>query len=665
MLSRLGWYLKRLAVMTLMEVAWRLLGAFRLKVCEAAFRSGALGRGYAHDDPRGFGFCTDPESQLPSVPFSFDARSDQIKSWLIGDWPALGLDWSWTPENGAVWHRAPDTGREWPRLFFGKIAYRQGNPVGDARVVWEPSRLQQLVTLALIARVHESERERAVDLIVRQLQSWHEANPAACGIHYVSAMECGLRIIAVCFALDLIRPEIIDRPAVWRWAASIVHSHADLIGRRLSLHSSSGNHTIAECAGLIFAGVLFPEIRSAERWSAVGLKILCQEAARQILPDGGGIERATWYHLFVLDLLGLVERLLAFKGHAVPVELAAAVERGRACLAVLAQSSADLPVLGDADGGYALSPFLRLSFDAPPAQEEMRTFPDTGLTLFRPGSKSGLTLIVDHGPLGMSPSYGHGHADALSLFLYDESGAILIDPGTYTYTGDQRWRQYFRGTRAHNTVLVDGRDQARQETPFMWSRPCEAELVEAETLENGQVRLLACQTGYRDLGIVHWRGVLFSPEVLVVWDAMRGAGEHELELNWHLGADLDLISDNGLTRMSDGSESGVEPRTAGSTVLLDPGKMGTLRFAHPTKSGHREIRLLLSGGRIGVHRGDMDPIRGWCSMRYGRKTEITTVSLVHWGQAPHEFLSVFCLTGTDVAPGDIEMVVDWFRGRAA
>ena len=34
-------------------------------------------------------------------------------------------------------------------IFFGFISYRQKNPFGDARVIWEPSRLQQLITLAL------------------------------------------------------------------------------------------------------------------------------------------------------------------------------------------------------------------------------------------------------------------------------------------------------------------------------------------------------------------------------------------------------------------------------------------------------------------------------------------------------------------------------------
>lgn len=628
-----AWYLKRLKVMTPAEIAWRLLEAIKLKMLEAAFRSTILERRYANDDSESFEFCTDPKPQLPPVPFRLDAKHDEIASWLNGAWLALGFDWSWSPDPD-IWHRAPDIGHDWPQVFFSKITYRQGNPFGDARVVWEPSRLQQLVTLALIACRHEETRIQAVDLITRQLLSWHRANPIACGMHYVSAMECALRILAVCLALDLIRQEIRDRPDLWRCATVIVHSHADLILHRLSLHSSAGNHTIAESAGLIFAGILFSEHRRAGRWYEVGLKTLRREAARQILPDGGGIERATWYHLFVLDLIGLVERLLVFKGHEVPAELTTALKRGRAFLTALASSPTDLPILGDADAGYALSPFLRLSFEEPTPRERLTTLPDTGLTLVRPASQSGLTLIFDHGPLGMPPSYGHGHADALSLILYDDSGPLLIDPGTYTYTGDQRWRNYFRGTRAHNTVLVDGLDQARPETPFMWSRPFAAELLEAETLEQGQIRLLARQTGYRDLGILHWRGVLISPDVLIVWDGIRGSGTHRFELNWHLGVDAVQHSAN------------------------------LLHLVRPANQAHGEISLRLNGGAVSLHQGDLDPILGWRSTLYGRKSAITTISLRHQGHAPHEFLSIFSFTETEPESSDIETVVDWFRQRA-
>ena len=77
-------------------------------------------------------------------------------------------------------------------------------------------------------------------------------------------------------------------------------------------------------------------------------------------------------------------------------------------------------------------------------------------------------LIADVGPLGCPTSSGHGHADLLSVQCAVFGEPCLVDAGTYCYTPEPRWRDYFRGTAAHSTVRVDGLDQAEPAGPFRW-----------------------------------------------------------------------------------------------------------------------------------------------------------------------------------------------------
>ena len=51
----------------------------------------------------------------------------------------------------------------------------------------------------------------------------------------------------------------------------------------------------------------------------------------------------------------------------------------------------------------------------------------------------------------------HGHADALSITVNSDGRPLLIDPGACEYVGPER--DIFRGTRSHNTLMVDNADQ--------------------------------------------------------------------------------------------------------------------------------------------------------------------------------------------------------------
>jgi hypothetical protein len=601
-MENVQWYLRRLKVMSLQEIAHRSTEPARLGLMR-------LGTHFTTRQPasdwRRFSFCTAEAAQLPVPPCEFVPSAAERERLLAGEFGALGFTWRWKPD-GSAWHTAPDSGRTWPAVFFGSIAYRAGNPYGDVRVLWEPARLQGLVALALLARHDPSCRERATQLAERVLQSWVNENPYLIGPHYISAMECALRLIAVSHAVDLLRGEQLHEDT-WAAVARVASSHAELISKRLSLHSSSGNHLIAECAGLVYGGVLLPEHPRAAAWRDTGLGLLAKEAARQVLRDGGGIEQAVHYQLFIVDLLGLVVRLLESRRLSCPASIDAAVTRGRGFLAAVGHGPHDLPRIGDSDDGAALTPYLRISFE--PGSSSGRgivTLADSGYTCCEPRGEAGLKVVIDHGSLGMAPSCGHAHADALSVIAAVRGDRLLIDPGTYGYNLGAKWRRYFRGTTAHNTVTVDGLDQAVQSGAFLWTEPYTAGRVALDGAEEDGWCLLMRHDGYRRIGVVHWRGVLVGQDgTLLVWDRITGRSEHQLEINWHLG--------------------------------LEPVRIGAGRQRLAFANGYC---FEVTGGESSLHRGESDPPRGWFSPRYGVKAPATLLRTLWRGDTPHEFISV-------------------------
>lgn len=662
---KLGWYLKRLRVMGWRETLHRVgeqLVLLRLKLQQQQNQH------YPVPDSSTVAFCSATSPQLPALEWDLNANNQRAEAVLSGHWPALGYDWQW--QQADDWHVAPDRGKHWPRSFFGSIPYRQGNPYGDIRVAWEPSRLQQLVSLSLLA-ADEVTRETAVTLFEQQLLSWVEANPPYLGIHYVSAMECGLRLIAVCHAVDMIRPHLTKPQAIWPAVIKLVDSHARLIVKRLSLYSSAGNHTLAETAGLIYAGVLFPELKQAAHWKAVGLQLFEQETARQFYADGGGIEQAFGYHLFITDLLNLVVRLLASKGEP-NAALETIATQANNFLAVMFSDDYQLPAIGDNDGGFALSPFLHISKtlkasgqaltvevsgQALTGQESISesirtgtdgqaliTFADSGYTVIKDQASPGRMLLFDHGPLGMAPSYGHGHSDCLAVYWREHGEDLLTDPGTFTYTGDPKWRQYFRGVTAHNTVSIDRQDQALQQSAFMWSQPFEAKLVECEQSVDGHRVVLARHNGYRSLGVEHYRGLIYHASgCVLVWDFLVALDDtdastqlREMSVWWHLAGEVALAPGD-------------------SSLISVRGDMGG------------SLQLELRGGDIYSYCGDEDGPHGWHSPVYGEKVPITTVECRFNGNFPHEFytyISTDSASITESQQNDFDTIITRLRPLA-
>ena len=144
---------------------------------------------------------------------------------------------------------------------------------------------------------------------------------------------------------------------------------------------------------------------------------------------------------------------------------------------------------------------------------------------------SAVRVVFDVGDLGFGRLAAHGHADALSVTLGVDAVALLRDSGTGSYVVEQG-RNEFRTTAAHNTVVVDGRPQAEALGPHLWGRR-PTTTVETSSFGREFDYVRASHDGYGRTR--HVRSVLFlKPDVLVVFDRVRGPRPFEAELSWHL-----------------------------------------------------------------------------------------------------------------------------------
>ena len=244
------------------------------------------------------------------------------------------------------------------------------------------------------------------------------------------------------------------------------------------------NHRTLELYAIFLAAVAFPEFARAAAWREFALDALVENAAADLLPDGVHCELSTDYHHLVVKNYLCVRRLAALNGIAVPPSfdrrLAAALDFSMH----VHKPDGIVPSLSDGDArGYldllrqghelfAREDWLYVATrgrrGAMPAAAGA-LFPAAGYAVLRSGwGERGRAyadeqyLVFDCGPLGEG---NHGHLDCLSFELAADGASLVVDPGRYTYSeaGEVNWRVRFRGTAAHNTVTVDGRNQTRYE----------------------------------------------------------------------------------------------------------------------------------------------------------------------------------------------------------
>ena len=394
-------------------------------------------------------------------------------------------------------------------------------------------------------------------------------------------MEVALRAINLLAAFEVFRysPQM---PV--KFFLQLLQQHGNYIRRNLEFsYLATSNHYLSDVVGLLWLGLLLPELREANSWRDFGLGQMLREMDKQVLADGVDFEASTGYHRFVTELFLYSFLLCRANNVAIEERYWSRLHQMLSYIRAYLRPDGFAPLIGDTDGGQVL-PFVRrraddhaylldiLKLETQPVASQ--AFPDAGTYIMRDRD---LYLCFNASGVGINGRGSHGHNDVLSIEVSAGGRAIIVDPGTYVYSADLLKRHEFRSTAYHSTVQIDGLEQntIRVDTPFVIGNEAKPRVLEWKTSDDFD-KVVAEHYGYP---VIHRRTVTFDKRarVWVIDDEFFGDGEHVYEARFHFAPGLDVKVDGSAVEAHDliitALNSNVQPVLENRSASIDYGQM--------------------------------------------------------------------------------------------
>lgn len=219
-----------------------------------------------------------------------------------------------------------------------------------------------------------------------------------------------------------------------------------------------GNHLIKNIKALLLAAAYF-DGAEPRAWRRLGIEHLQRELARQVLADGVHFELSPSYHCQVFADLIECRQALGEDPLVGTIDVA---------LHKMAQAIADLT---HPDGGVAQFNDAGLSMAYTPSacldayrQQTGRWISPNSVFAYEQAGYFGLRsdagyFVADCGRIGPDDLPAHGQSDVLSFEWSIAGRRLVVDQGVFEYVDGVK-RQMARSAACHNTLSIDGADQA-------------------------------------------------------------------------------------------------------------------------------------------------------------------------------------------------------------
>ena len=443
----------------------------------------------------------------------------------------------------------------------------------------------------------------AYPLFRRLVSEWIDSCPIAAPLAW-DPYPISLRLRNWIAAYTLFTPALEQDPKFALKLCHSLYSQALFLEDNLEYHLLH-NHLLENGRALLLAGLFFSDVQ-AKRWRRKGQDILWHGLEDQVLDDGGHYERSPMYHQMMLDLYQETVAILTVEGEIIPPGVTRKLQSMQEWLRAVLHPDGQLPLLNDAAFGIANDPAHSVQ-DTAAACDGLTVLPESGYAIWRNRGQQDF-LVFDCGPLGPDHQPAHGHCDTLSYELSLGGERIITDSGVSTYYGDLDWRTFYRSTRAHNTVVVDGAEQSEIWHRFRVARRAHPFDLVWESQNSKLTYVAASHNGYQRLPgtVTHRRWMSWVDQRFwVVCDRLSGRGIHHMESLIHFHPDVSVLS----------APSDCDPDQPAEVAR-----------------GQTTLRILPWGWRnVSTYYGEHDPLQGWYAPEFGLnlKNPVWGFSRVH------------------------------------
>ncbi len=345
--------------------------------------------------------------------------------------------------------------------------------------------------------------------------------------------------------------------------AMLARSRFEHMRYALAYCGGPNNWYQVEASGLAVAALFSPELKQADAYLRIALRRLKWINSFAYYDDGFQFELSHGYHNFPTSAIFAVVQAARARGVQLPPDFVSLVEKAQEMYLYAVQPDHLLPTFNDCNPmPMDPAPILRFAaevFDrddlrwggaygkeGTPPDHASHAWPSAKYYVMRDKwEEDGQFLFFDGAAWGAA----HQHEDKLNFTLFSNGRLLIGDPNIYSYSNTEL-THYFKASRGHNIIMIDGKGQARRFRPQStlstlgkneWITRPHFDFVSSEYLEGFAPdpypdRGDADQV---DLSFTHRRAIFYvKPGYWILCDLVKGLADdhqsHRLEQIFHL-----------------------------------------------------------------------------------------------------------------------------------